>query len=83
MLVCGTAGTGKSFLISAIFQCLGDKCLLTGTTGMAAYNIGGKTKNIAFNLTTSNTSNQSKGTHRKFLAKTTDAVQRKTLHHHR
>ena len=43
MMVCGTAGTGKSYLISAISHCLGDKCLLTGTTGMAAYNICGKT----------------------------------------
>lgn len=43
MIICGTAGTGKSYLINAISQCLGEKCLLTGTTGIAAYNIGGKT----------------------------------------
>lgn len=39
MIVCGTAGTGKSYLISAIAQVLGDTCVLTGTTGMAAFNI--------------------------------------------
>ena len=43
MVVCGTAGTGKSYLISALSQLLGDKCVLTGTTGMAAYSIGGRT----------------------------------------
>lgn len=36
MLVCGTARTGKSYLISAIAHALGNECLLTGTTGMAS-----------------------------------------------
>ena len=40
MIVSGTAGTGKSYLISAIKQGLGDSC---ATTGMAAFNICGKT----------------------------------------
>ena len=43
MIVSGTAGTGKSYLISAIKQGLGDSCVLTATTGMAAFNICGKT----------------------------------------
>ena len=43
MIVCGTAGTGKSYLISAIAGTLGSTCVLTGTTGMAAFNICGRT----------------------------------------
>ena len=43
MIICGTAGTSKSFLISALAHLLQDICLLTGTTGMAAFNICGIT----------------------------------------
>ena len=43
MLILGTAGTGKSFLIQAIVQLLQVKCLLTATTGIAAFHIGGIT----------------------------------------
>ncbi len=50
MLVCGTAGTGKSYLISAIAHALGDACLLTGITGMASFNICGKTLHSALKL---------------------------------
>ena len=50
MIVCGTAGTGKSYLISAIAHALGSTCLLTATTGMAAYNICGKTIHSALQL---------------------------------
>ena len=50
MIVCGTAGTGKSYLINAISQCLGDKCILTGTTGMAAFHICGKTLHSTLQL---------------------------------
>ena len=50
MVVCGTAGTGKSYLINAIAQYLGDKCILTGTTGMAAFNICGKTLHSTLQL---------------------------------
>ena len=32
MMICGTAGTGKSYLISAIAQKLGSLCILTATT---------------------------------------------------
>lgn len=41
MLILGTAGTGKSFLIQAIAQLLQDKCILTATTGTAAFHISG------------------------------------------
>ena len=43
MIVCGTAGTGKSYLINAIVQCLTNKVIITGTTGMAAFHISGET----------------------------------------
>ena len=47
--VCGTAGTGKSYLINAIPQALGNACILTGTTGMASYNICGKHCTLHYN----------------------------------
>ena len=50
MIVCGTAGTGKSYLIHAIAHALGNLCLLTATTGMASYNIAGKTLHSALHL---------------------------------
>ena len=49
-IVSGTAGTGKSYLISAIAQLLNDHCILTGTTGMASFNICGKTLHSALQL---------------------------------
>ena len=50
MLILGTAGTGKSFLIQAIAQLLQDKCMLTATTGIAAFHIGGITLHSALHL---------------------------------
>ena len=50
MIVCGTAGTGKSYLINAIVQCLGNKVIVTGTTGMAAFNIHGETLHSVLQL---------------------------------
>lgn len=50
MIVYGIAGTGKSYLISAIAHVLGSACLLTGTTGMAAIYICGKTIHSALQL---------------------------------
>ena len=50
MIVCGTAGTGKSYVISAIAHALGSTCVLTGTTGMAAFHICGKTLHSALQL---------------------------------
>ena len=43
MIVSGTAGTGKSYLISALAHLLGSSCVITATTGMASFNICGKT----------------------------------------
>ena len=42
-MVCGTAGSGKTFLIRAIKQQLGEACLVLAPTGVAADNIGGRT----------------------------------------
>ena len=39
MIVCGTAGTGKTYLISAVKQVLGAQCVVTATTGIAAFTI--------------------------------------------
>ena len=50
MLILGTAGTGISFLIQAIAQLLQNMCLLTATTGIAAFHIGGITLHSALNL---------------------------------
>ena len=50
MIIYGTAGTGKSFLIRAIAQLLGSACLLTGTTGIAGFNICGITLHSALQL---------------------------------
>ena len=50
MIISGTAGTGKSFLISAIAEVLGQECVLTGTTGMAGFNIHGCTLHSALQL---------------------------------
>ena len=50
MLILGTAGTGKSFLIQAFSQLLQNKCLLTATTGIAAFHIGGITLHSALHL---------------------------------
>ena len=50
MIISGTAGTGKSYLISAIAHVLKEECLLTGTTGMAGFNINGCTLHSALQL---------------------------------
>lgn len=50
MIVSGTAGTGKSYLISAIAGLLSNVWILTGTTGMASFNICGKTLHSAIQL---------------------------------
>ena len=50
MIICGTAGTGKSYLMSAIAQKLGSLCILTATTGMAAFNVCGQTLHSALQL---------------------------------
>jgi DNA replication protein DnaC len=43
LIVIGVAGTGKSYLITALRNLLQTKCAVTATTGKAAYNIAGIT----------------------------------------
>ena len=50
MIVSGTAGTGKTYLITAIANLLQEACTLTGTTGMASFLICGKTVHSDLNL---------------------------------
>ena len=50
MIISGTAGTEKSYLFGAIAQVLQEECLLTGTTGMAGFNIHGCTFHSAYQL---------------------------------
>ena len=49
-VVVGVAGTGKSYLISAIRNLLENSCVVTATTGKAAYNIYGCTIHSLLNL---------------------------------
>ncbi|CAB4023269.1 ATP-dependent DNA helicase pif1 [Paramuricea clavata] len=50
MIVCGTAGTGKTYLISATKQVLATQCVVTATTGIAAFSIDGQTLRSAAQL---------------------------------
>ena len=43
LIVIGVAGTGKSYLINALRNHLQRKCVITGTTGKASFNIRGIT----------------------------------------
>ena len=43
MLVLGTAGSGKTFLVRGLKILLGDRCIVLAPTGVAADNIGGCT----------------------------------------
>ena len=43
MIVSGTAGTGKSYLIWCLQKLLGDHVCVTAPTGVAAYNVHGHT----------------------------------------
>ena len=61
MLILGTADTGKSFLIQAISQLLQNKCLLTATTGIAAFNIGGITLHSALHIVQKHNCNDLRG----------------------
>ena len=58
MIICGTAGTGKSFLIASLQRSLQSNCILTGTTGMAAFNISGCTIHSALQLPVQNFRNK-------------------------
>jgi ATP-dependent DNA helicase PIF1 len=50
MIVCGTAGTGKTYLISATEQVLAAQYVVTATTGIAAFSINGQTLHSAAQL---------------------------------
>ena len=50
MIVCGTAGTGKTFLMRAVKQLLRDQCIVTATTGIASFSINGQTLHSAAQL---------------------------------
>jgi hypothetical protein len=50
MIITGTAGTGKSFLIRALDSLLGSSLLITATTGNAALDISGKTMHSALRI---------------------------------
>ena len=50
VIIRGTTGSGNSYLINAIKARLGDTCILTGTTGLAGYNIDGCTLHSALQL---------------------------------
>ena len=57
VVITGTAGSGKSYLINAIKSPLGDTCILTRTTGLAGYNIDGCTLHSALQLAVRNHNN--------------------------
>ena len=50
LIVSGTAGTGKTYLISAVKQVLGAHRIVTATTGIAAFSINGQTLHSAAQL---------------------------------
>ena len=50
MSILGTAGTGKSYLIKALKNMLGNALKVTATTGLAAFNIDGETVHSALSL---------------------------------
>ena len=52
MIVSGTAGTGKSYLIRCLRLLLGDRVRVAAPTGVAAFNIEGQTLHSLFSLPT-------------------------------
>ncbi len=50
MIVSGTAGTGKSYLIKCLQNLLGDLLMVTAPTGVAAYNVHGHTLHSVFSI---------------------------------
>ena len=50
LIITGVAGTGKSYLINGIRNLLQNKCVVTATTGKAAFNIRGLTVHSLFKL---------------------------------
>ena len=60
MVITGTARTGQSYLINALAELLGHQYILTGTTGMAGFNIQGSTLQSALQLPVQNHNNGGK-----------------------
>lgn len=52
LIINGVAGTGKSYLIRALKSYLKQKCVITATTGKAAYSIRGVTAHSLLKLPT-------------------------------
>ena len=52
MIVSGTAGTGKSFIINCLKLLLGDKLRVCAPTGVASYHIAGSTLHSLLSLPT-------------------------------
>jgi pantothenate kinase-related protein Tda10 len=50
MIVCGTAGTGKTYLISAAKQVLAAQCVVTATARIETFSINGQTLHCAAQL---------------------------------
>lgn len=61
MVVCGTAGTEKSYLINCLKMLLQDKLRVCAPTGAASYNIDGSTLHSLFNLSTKGDFRQMEG----------------------
>ena len=57
VIITGTAGSGKSYLINAIKALLGDTCILKANAGLAGYNIEGCTLHSALQLPVRNHNN--------------------------
>ena len=50
MIISGTAGTGKSYLIQCLKRLLGDRLRVTAPTGVAAFNVNGYTLHSLLSL---------------------------------
>ena len=50
MIILGTAGTGKSYLVYCLRQLLNDKLCIAAPTGVAAFNVEGFTLHALFDL---------------------------------
>ena len=61
MIVSGTAGTGKSYLIHCLYLLLKDMLCVAAPTGIASFNIQGHTLHSLFSLPTKSKFKQFEG----------------------
>ena len=61
LLILGTAGTGKSYLINQLKRLLGHRLLVLAPTGVAAFNTSGQTLHSALSLSTGRTVRELRG----------------------